>query len=119
VRDNGRVAGSVDVDTALRSDLPNAPRWDYGIGYRPSANASDAVHWVEIHAATDGDIKAVEKKLEWLQSWVGINAPLLAGMDSRFVWVSSGRTRFTPTALGLKRLAKRGYRHVGRVYDIR
>jgi hypothetical protein len=118
-RDNRRLAGSVNVDSALSEALPAAPRWDYGIGYRPSKVHDETVHWVEVHQATDAEIRAMEAKLAWLQDWLVHAAPELARMDRRFIWVSSGRTRITPTAPGLRRLAKKGCRNVGRVYTIR
>lgn len=117
-RDTRRLAGSVDVDSALKSELPKAPRWDYGVGYRPSNAADDVVHWVEVHQATEGEVKAIEAKLKWLKEWIGANATELAIMDRRFVWVSSGKTRLAPTSPALKRLAQRGCLHVGRVYEI-
>ncbi len=113
-----RLAGSVAVDSALARALPDAPRWDYGVGYRPSNDADDVVHWVEVHPATEGEVKSVAAKLEWLKGWIGTNATKLAALDRRFVWVSSGRTRLAPTSPGLKRLAQKGCRHVGRVYEI-
>lgn len=117
-RDGRRLAGSVDVDSALAEALPNSPRWDYGIGYRPSSKMDEVVHWVEVHPATDGEARKVEAKLEWLRDWMAENATELAGMDRRFVWVSSGRTRLTPTSPGLRRLAQKGCRHVGKVYTV-
>lgn len=117
-RDSRRLSGSIDADSALAGVLPNAPRWDYGIGYTPSSNTDDVVHWVEVHPAMDGEVRKVEAKLEWLKNWMANNATDLAGMSKRFVWVSSGRTRFTPTSPGLKRLAQKGCYFVGRVYTI-
>lgn len=117
-RDTRRLTGSVNVESALADGLPNARRWDYGIGYQPSSAADDVVHWVEVHPATEGEVKAIEGKLEWLKEWIGANARALAAMDRRFVWVSSGKTRLAPTSPGLKRLAQKGCQHVGRVYEI-
>lgn len=117
-RDSRRLAGSIDVDSALASALPNAPRWDYGVGYRPSNRASDVVHWVEVHPATQREVKAIEAKLEWLKKWIDVNATDLAALDRCFVWVSSGKTHLTPTSPALRRLAQKGCRHVGQVYEI-
>ena len=117
-KDTRRLAGSVAVEAALAKALPNSPLWDYGVGYRPSDNRNDVVHWVEVHPATDGEVRSVKAKLEWLIEWMTENAAELAKMDRRFVWVSSGRTHFSPTSPGLKRLAQKGCRHVGKVYTI-
>ncbi|MCP4250111.1 MAG: hypothetical protein GY778_23970 [bacterium] len=116
--DNHRLAGSVDVDSALAEALPNAPRWDYAIGYRPSSGTNEVVHWVEVHPATDGEVRKVEAKLRWLKEWMVENAAELAEMGRRFVWISSGKTRLTPTAPALRRLAQQGCHHVGKVYTV-
>ena len=113
-----RVAGSVNLDAALADAEPNSPRWDYAIGYRPAHRACEVVHWVEIHPATDGEIRSVEKKLQWLKGWMAENASELEAMEKRFVWISSGKTDFSPGSPGLKRLAQKGCCHVGRVYSI-
>ncbi|MBM4019611.1 MAG: hypothetical protein FJ288_15040 [Planctomycetes bacterium] len=116
---NGRqLTGSVDVDSALAGTLPNAPRWDYGIGHRPRRNGAEAVHWVEVHPATDGEVKVIEAKLDWLANWAGAHAPALWAMKRRYVWVSSGNTHLTPTAPGLRRLAQRGVKNVGSRYTL-
>lgn len=106
------------MDSALAAVLPHAPRWDYGVGYRPSGNREDVMHWVEVHPATDGEVQAVVDKLEWLKKWLGRNTDTLAAMESRYVWVSSGSTRLSPASPGRKRLAQRGCVHVGKVYVI-
>ena len=117
-KNSRRLAGSIDVDSALAEALPNAPRWDYGIGHQPPSNRDEVVHWVEVHPATDGEVSKMEAKLEWLKNWMDNNAEELARMDRRFVWVSSGRTHSTPTSPGLRRLAQKGCCHVGSVYTI-
>ena len=113
-----QLTGSVDVDSALAKALPNAPRWDYGIGHRAHGNGVETVHWVEVHPATDGEVNAIEAKLAWLMSWVAAHAPALSAMKRQYVWVSSSHTHLTPTAPGLKRLAQKGLRNVGRGYRI-
>lgn len=113
-----RLAGSVDLDAALSAELPHAPRWDYGIGYRPSGAKVDAVHWIEVHPASDGDVAAVDAKLTWLKHWLATQAADLDRLDRRFVWVSSGRTGLTQASPGLRRLAQKGCRHVGSGYRI-
>jgi hypothetical protein len=45
------LAGSVNVDAALKNDLPNAPRWDYGVGVCIDKNG-DRVIWIEVHPAS-------------------------------------------------------------------
>lgn len=58
------LEGSVDIDTNLKRNFPNAHRWDYVFGYK------DRIFYVEIHPADNtrkvGEITA---KLEWLKQW--------------------------------------------------
>ena len=79
---------------------------------------SQQMQGLEVHPATDGEVRSVEAKLEWLKNWMDNNAAELTSMDRRFVWVSSGKTHLTPTAPGLRRLAQKGCRHVGSFYAI-
>ena len=113
-----RLTGSLYLDSAFRGTLPEEPLWDYGIGYRHSGHEEESVHWVEVHPANDGEVAAVEAKLDWLKKWLRVSAPGVAAMRSRFVWISSGNTSLTPMAPGLRRLAEKGLRHVGGVYAI-
>lgn len=116
--DTRRLAGSVDVDTAFEKKFPEAPRWDYGIGYRPANLKEDVAYWVEIHPASAGDIKQVLAKLAWLKSWLSEHAVELNALRREFIWVSSGKTSFTLTAPQQKRFALFGLRHTGRMLPI-
>ncbi len=117
VVDNTRqLAGSLNLEDALRSSYPNPPIWDYGIGHRRAAHGehtSDFVYWLEVHPATDGDIEPVLRKLTWLKSWLEKSAPALAKLPRQFVWVSSGKTAFTQRSPQAKRMAEQGLLHVG------
>ena len=65
------LSGSVNVDTALTKNYPNAYGWDYGIGNRPTNLGEEVVYWVEVHpAGRDGDVKVVLAKLAWLKTWL-------------------------------------------------
>jgi len=101
------LRGSVDLDAAYAAAEPNASRWDYGIGYLAR------VYWVEVHPATDGDIPEVLSKLQWLQNWLAGAGRALRKHPTEFVWVSSGRTAFTPSSPQRRRLAQAGLRHTG------
>ncbi len=113
-----RIVGSVDLDAAMRTTLPNAPRWDYGVGHASDA-AGDCAHWIEVHPASAREVDVVERKLIWLKQWLGDNVRALRGLPRRFVWVASGRTSLSPTSPDRKRLAQLGLVHVGRVYELR
>lgn len=97
-----RLAGSVDVDTALQPDLPNDPRWDYGIGYY-DGHREEAI-WIEVHRASSSEVAGVVRKVEWLQQWIGNHARDLFSMTrcvDGYVWLASGGVSFqrgTPQA---------------------
>ena len=83
------LTGSVDIDTCLAREYPNAPRWDYVFGYK------DLVYYVEVHPAdSTGEVKNVIAKCDWLKQWRKRSAPNLEDLEHRstYHWVSSGRT---------------------------
>ena len=108
--DPRQLVGSIDIDTALKDALPNAPRWDYGIGVG-RGQAGDRVHRVEVHPATHGDVKDVLKKLAWLKSWLQQNAQDLLNMTApgqSFVWIATKDTGFRPGSPQARQLAAQG-----------
>jgi hypothetical protein len=111
-----RLTGSVDVDAALETDLASEPRWDYAIGYGGSED--ETVHWVEVHPATDGQVRAVLAKLDWLRSWLKRHAAPLGAMKCRYIWVSSGTTAISPNAPARRMLAQKGLLLVGATHTI-
>ena len=113
-----RLTGSVDLDTCLEESCPNDPRWDYGIGHRPTNLNSETVYWVEVHPGNAGEVNALLQKLAWLKVWLKNSAPALDGMRREFIWVSSGKTSFTLSAPQQKRFALQGLQHKGRVFRI-
>ena len=83
------LMGSVDIDTCLAKDYPDAPRWDYVFGYK------SRIYYVEVHPAdSTGEVKNVIAKLVWLKQWRKRSAPNLDDLENRstYHWVSSGRT---------------------------
>jgi hypothetical protein len=121
-QDNQRLRGSVNLDQALKNQHPNDPIWDYGIGHQPSnlerKNKEEVIYWLEVHPATEGEVGAVLKKLDWLKKWLQEDAPALKAMRRAFVWVSSGKTAFTARSPQAKRLAQNGLLQCGRVLTI-
>ena len=118
VEDTRRLTGSVDLDSTLKSTLPNEPRWDYAIGYRHTTPKAEIVYWVEVHPASDGEIKVVLKKLAWLKQWLCETAPQLNALRKEFIWVSSGKTSLSLSAPQQKQFALQGLQHKGRVFQI-
>ncbi len=113
-QDTQRLSGSVDLDSVLQADQPNDPRWDYGVGHRPSnLNGREMIYWIEIHPATDGEVKVVIGKLQWLKQWLSSSARKLNAMHREFVWLSSGKTSLTLTAPQRKKMALEGLQHKG------
>lgn len=99
------LAGSVDVDAALRSQYPVAARWDYVVAGRQGE--AEYLHWIEVHpASSTGNVKELEKKLEWLAAW--LKDQPLATYPRCFVWVASGRCTLHQHSRELKRLAGKG-----------
>jgi hypothetical protein len=116
--DTRQLTGSVDVDTALRNQEPNAHRWDFAIGYHHANRQVDCVYWVEVHTASDREVNVVLDKLRWLRTWLAGDGHLLRQFECDFVWVSSGLTSFTLSAPQLKHFAQLGLQHKGRVLRI-
>ena len=112
------LKGSVDVDSALQSKAPNANRWDFAIGYQHANRTAECVYWVEIHTASDKQVKVVLDKLRWLKSWLAGDGVRLRRFERDFVWVSSGSTSFTLTSPQQKQFALLGLQHKGTVLRI-
>jgi hypothetical protein len=64
-RDNSRLTGSIDLDAALINEQPNAPRWDYGIGYQHGGD--EYAVWVEVHGAQTSKVREVLNKTRLAQ----------------------------------------------------
>ena len=109
------LSGSVNVDSTLAPIFRNDNRWDYAVGYR---RPREIVYWIEVHPASQGDIITISAKLAWLQGWLANVGHRFRQIDARFVWISSGRTTFTPGSPALKRLALQGVQVVGRMLTI-
>ena len=110
------ISGSIDLDTALSSQYPNSPRWDYAIAWK--SLEEERIYWIEIHPGSTGEIPTVMNKLAWLKTWLSDSGKLLAPFPREFVWVSSGKTALRPTGQQAKQLAVQGLRWVGRHFAI-
>lgn len=111
--DSRRITGSVDVDTAYRKLMPQSNRWDFGISFQHSNRKKEVVYWVELHTASDSQVKVVIKKAAWLLQWLRNQGHPLAAFEKEIVWVSSGSTSFTRSSPQRKLMAQAGLRHVG------
>ena len=105
-----RLTVSVDIDSALAPEQPNAARWDYGIGCRQGGD--ELVHWVEVHPASGGsNLKEMANKLTWLQAWLRDSG--LGKFQKRIVWVASGAASYNARHPAIKTLAAKGLYFAG------
>ena len=111
--DSRRLTGSMDLDSALKKEQAHAARWDYGLGYKPPRGREQAI-WVEVHAATTGEVSRVLDKLQWLKDWLNGEAEDLkrltdrAGADIRYVWIARGKVRIPSHLPQARRLNQSG-----------
>jgi len=111
--DTRRLTGSIDVDSALQARYPQANRWDFAIAYDHTDRNAEVIYWVELHTASDSQVKVVIKKAQWLLQWLKGDANTLATFEREIIWVSSGATSLTPSAPQTKQMAQAGLVHRG------
>lgn len=102
-----RLAGSVDVEGALKPSEPNAALWDYVVGLSAQGGTDEAV-WVEVHPASSQHVDEVLQKLDWLLRWLKERKAPVRNLRRRFCWVATGKVAFTPASPQGKRIAERG-----------
>ena len=115
----GRLTGSIDLDSALRREAGHAraPRWDYGLGYKPARGSEQAV-WIEVHPATTKEVSAVLRKLQWLRDWLNADGERLKRLTDRadpkirFVWIASTQVSIPGNSPQARQLNKRGIQQV-------
>ena len=109
------ITGSVGLDEALSKDEPGASRWDYGLGYR-HADGVERAHWIEVHPATDKEVRPVLAKLTWLKTHLEENAPGLLEMTGQdvatpaFAWIHTGYDHVRRASPSRRLLAESGVR---------
>ena len=114
-----RLTGSIDLDSALKREPRHAraPRWDYGLGYKPARGSEQAI-WIEVHPATTKEVSKVLEKLRWLRDWLNAEADQLnrltlrADAKLRFVWIASDRVSIPKNSPQARQLNKRGIHRV-------
>lgn len=96
--------GSVDLDGCLQTQYPNAPRWDYLIGYAGRA------YFVEVHPATTRNVDEVINKLRWLKNWLETTGAALKPIrgEQPYRWVASGKVAILAGSPQARRLAEAG-----------
>ncbi len=113
-----RLTGSLNLDAALQAAQPDAPRWDYGIGYRRSDR--EEAFWVEVHPASSDNVSEVLEKLAWLRKWLKNEASSLQELTrGGFYWVATGGSvAITRHSRQARQLAKAGLRGPWRVLSL-
>ncbi len=111
-----KLTGSVDLDSAFRPSNPRESVWDYCVGI--STGKAEEIHWIEIHPASTSEIPVVLKKLAWLKQWLREEGTPLRSFPSHYIWISSGKTRLSPTATQRKIIAREGLTQKGNLYSL-
>lgn len=118
-QDTQRLRGSVDIDAALKKAEPNSNRWDFAIAYQHSNEPHEFLYWVELHTASDAQVKVVIRKAAWLLDWLRNGGKLLSSFNREIIWISSGATSFTRAAPQRRQMAQVGLVHRGSRLQIR
>ncbi|RMD68020.1 MAG: hypothetical protein D6819_10380 [Gammaproteobacteria bacterium] len=108
-QDPRRLTGSVDLDRALARTHPNAPRWDYGIGY--DLGHREAAYWIEVHPANTSNVREVIQKLIWLKGFLQQNAPLwhlTQNAGNPYRWIASGKVNISRNTPQFRQLSQSG-----------
>lgn len=100
-QNNRNINGSVDIDTTTSSFYPQAPRWDYVVGYKEYA------YFVEVHPANTSNVNEMINKKEWLENWLATHAPKLKNKKSSapYYWVPSGKVAILKTSPQFRKIA--------------
>jgi hypothetical protein len=119
VSDTRNLKGSINIDSALKSAHPNAPRWDYGVAFQSRQNQPVHVFWIEVHPArTLKNRDEVSAKLIWLRSWLTGDGKRIGRLEKSFVWICRGKSTFTATSPTMRALAESGLQFSGRNFRI-
>jgi hypothetical protein len=118
-RKTRRLAGSVNLETALRLTHGNDPIWDYGIGLQVDGRNDRAI-WAEVHPASSSHVNSMLKKAAWLRTWLNESSHALRDMTDRnmgFVWISSGSVNLLKSSPQARKLAQAGIRYPSKFLD--
>ena len=112
-----RLTGSINLDSTLMRERrhANAPRWDYGLGYKPAGGPEQAI-WVEVHSAKTDEVSRVLAKLKWLRSWLNSEGGQLqklterANRENQYVWIASNGVHISKNSPQARRLSQSAIR---------
>ena len=103
--DNGKLQGSLDIDSEVKTRYPEDPRWDYALSY------DNETHFFEIHPADTSEVDKVVEKAKWLKKWLKNNAPeidRLPKAEHPYIWIQSGHFAILPTSKNNRKLSTAG-----------
>lgn len=118
IRGDGRsLTGSIDLDAALKDDLPTDNRWDYLIG-RKLTDQEDHLHCVEVHRADVGEVRRMIAKKIALDGF--LRGTPLGKMESSFHWIATdGHVHLSPNSPEIRQLATAGIQRPERVLNLK
>jgi hypothetical protein len=95
---------SIDLDSCLLEDYPNAHRWDYVICYGTRA------YFLEVHPASTSEVSRVIQKMQWLKDWLNNQGQEINKIRAKkaFHWVYTNKFGITKNSRYARRLAQAG-----------
>jgi hypothetical protein len=112
------LAGSVDIDSALKASHPDEPRWDYAVGI-VNTSARHGVVWIEVHpASAKKNLGEVVRKLKWLRGWLDVTNSPLKQLPKRYIWVATGTVSLNLDSPKRRLLNNLGLRFTGSVVHL-
>jgi hypothetical protein len=91
---NSSLECSLHLDDYLKTEEPNAPRWDYVLVVRGERQRAVAV---EVHPATADQVKDLLKKQNWATNVLNRRCPEIQINSDDWYWVASGKVFLRPT----------------------
>lgn len=118
------LTGSLDLDTAMKANEPQANRWDYGIGFKQGDD--QMAIWIEPHPADTKEVDVIQKKLDWLKHWLTQNTDFKRLTDKtadcqlpQYVWLATKGIHINrPGANKLNRLRESGLKGPMKVLNL-
>jgi hypothetical protein len=104
------VGDSLDLDTAMRDEFPQANRWDYLL----SVPHIKQIVGLEPHSARDSEISVVIAKKRQAFDYLRDHLPPKFRV-AKWIWVSHGRTSFSMMESAKRRLDQEGIAYEGRM----
>jgi len=105
------LLGSIDLDACHQAREPNAPRWDYLIGWCNAQTQEEHLYFLEVHQAKPEAVSQVLRKKKWVVQKIRGRAP--ARKKHFFCWATTRKTTLLKHSAALRKLAQQGIIFVG------